>query len=70
MARFQDVTLTDSIEIGATPEQVFRDLASVVHDESYRRWHPTDHVSFRRLEGEPWQENSDIPFPAALLSPE
>jgi len=56
MTLFEDVTLTDSKEIQAAPEQVLRELPSVVDHESHRRWPPADHVFFRWLKGEPRQE--------------
>ena len=58
MTLFEDVTLTDSIEIKTTPEKIFRFLTSLVDDESYRAWHPDDHVSLRWLKGQPWEERS------------
>jgi len=51
MALMEDVTLTDSIEIKATPERVFDFLVHLVDDESYRAWHPEDHVALRWLKG-------------------
>jgi hypothetical protein len=60
MALFEDVTLTDSIEIKTTPEKISRFLTSLVDDESYRAWHPEDHVSLRWIKGQPWQEGSVV----------
>jgi hypothetical protein len=45
MALLKDVTLTYSIEIKTTPEKIFSFLTNLVDDESYRAWHPDDHVS-------------------------
>ncbi len=56
----KDVTLTDSIEIKTTPEKIFSFLTNLVDDESYRAWHPDDHVSFRWIEGQPWAEGSVV----------
>ncbi len=62
MALIEEVTLTDSIEIKATPERVFDFFAHLVDDESYRAWHPKDHVALRWLKGKPWeiQENKCV----------
>ena len=54
------MTLTDSIEIEATPEQVFDWLVERFKDkESYQAWHP-DHVDIRWIKGESLQEGSII----------
>ena len=58
MTFFEDVILTDSIEIKTTPEKVFNYLTSIIDDDSYRAWHKDDHVSFRWLKGQPWAEGS------------
>jgi len=58
MALLKDVTLTSSIEIKTTPEKIFRFLTNLVDDESYRAWHPDDHVSLRWIKGGPWAEGS------------
>jgi hypothetical protein len=51
-------TITDSIKVNATPEQVFNWLVQRMKDkESYRAWHP-DHVDVRWIRGEPFQEGS------------
>ncbi|MEA3224102.1 MAG: hypothetical protein U9P49_13200 [Thermodesulfobacteriota bacterium] len=47
MKLLEDVTLTDSIEIKTTPEKFFGFLINLVDDESYRAWHPEDHVVLR-----------------------
>ena len=47
MVLLEDITLTDSLEIKATPEKVFDFRVQLVDDESYRIWHPEDHVAFR-----------------------
>ena len=60
MALMEDVTLTDSIEIKTTPEKVFDFLVHLVDDESYRAWHPEDHVALRWLKGNPWEEGSVV----------
>ncbi len=58
MKVFEDVVLTDSIEIRTTPEKIFEFFRGIVDDESYRAWHPDDHVSFRWLKGGPWEKGS------------
>ena len=60
MALLDDVTLTDSIEIKTTPEKIFDFFANLVDDESYRAWHPDDHVALRWIEGKPWEEGSVV----------
>lgn len=60
MKIFEDVVLTDSIEIKTTPEKIFDFFTHIVDDESYRAWHPDDHVAFRWIKGQPWQEGSVI----------
>lgn len=58
MKLLEDVVLEDSIEIDATPERVFGFLTHLVDDESYRAWHPDDHVALRWMRGQPWEEGS------------
>ncbi len=60
MGLFEEVTLTDSIEIRTTPEEVFGFLAGLVDDASYRAWHPADHVAMRWTKGRPWEEGSVV----------
>ena len=58
MAFFEDVVITDSIEIKTTAERVFNFLTGIIDDDSYTAWHKEDHVSFRWLKGKPWTEGS------------
>lgn len=58
MKLLEDVLFIDSIEIRTTPDKVYDFLCNIVDDESYRAWHPKDHVTFRWLKGPPWQEGS------------
>lgn len=58
MKLLEDIVLADSIEIHATPERIFGFFLQIVDDASYRAWHPEDHVAFRWIRGEPWQEGS------------
>ncbi|UCG56766.1 MAG: SRPBCC family protein [Phycisphaerales bacterium] len=60
MALFEEVTLTESIEIKTTPEKIFEFLSHIVDDESYRAWHPEDHVALRWIKGEPFREGSVV----------
>ena len=60
MKLLEDVVLTDSIEIRATPEEIFGFFLNIVDDASYRAWHPEDHVTFRWIRGAPWEEGSVV----------
>jgi hypothetical protein len=60
MGLLEEVILTDSIEIHTSPDKIFNFFTQIVDDESYKAWHPDDHVSFRWIKGEPWQEGSVI----------
>jgi len=60
MSLFNDITLTDSIEIKATPERIFEFFTNLSEGENYRSWHPQDHVSFRWVKGNPWQVGSVV----------
>jgi hypothetical protein len=58
MKLLEDIVLTDSVEIGVAPEKVFDFFLQIVDDASYRAWHPADHVAFRWIKGNPWDEGS------------
>jgi hypothetical protein len=60
VALFEEITLTDSIEIKTTPEKVFNFLIHITDDKSYRIWHPEDHIALRWLKGKPWEEGSEV----------
>jgi hypothetical protein len=60
MALFEDVILSHSIEIRTTPEKIFAFFLQLVDDESYRAWHPDDHVTLRWIKGQPWEEGSVV----------
>jgi len=62
MALFEEITLTDSIEIRTTPEKVFDFLIHLVDDKSYRIWHPEDHIAFRWLKGKPYITDCFLEF--------
>ena len=54
------ITLSDSIEVEATPEEVFEWLVERFKDkESYQAWHP-DHVDIRWIKGGPLKEGSIV----------
>ena len=54
------ITLKDSIEVEATPEEVFNWLVQRLQDrESYQAWHP-DHVDIRWIRGGQVQEGSVV----------
>jgi len=58
MKLLEDIVLTDSVEIGVTPEKVFDFFLQIVDDASYRTWHPSDHVALRWISGNPFEEGS------------
>ena len=58
MKLLENIVLTESIEIKATPERIFGFLMQIIDDESYRAWYPDEHVAFRWIKGGPWQEGS------------
>ena len=60
MAIFEDVVITDEIEINATPGKVFHYLTSIVDSEGYQAWHKEDHMTFRFIKGKPWTVGSVI----------
>ena len=54
------ITLSDSIEVEATPEEVFEWLVQHMSDKgSYEAWHP-DHVDIQWIKGEPVKEGSIV----------
>jgi uncharacterized protein YndB with AHSA1/START domain len=54
------ITLKESLEVEAAPEEVFNWLVQRFQDrESYRAWHP-DHVDLRWLKGAPLREGSVV----------
>lgn len=55
------VTLTDSIEIKATPERVFNWPTNIKTEKDYQAWHH-DHVDCRWTKGEPFQVGSVVYF--------
>ena len=55
------VTLIDTIEIKATPQEVFAWLTSLKRRQDYQSWHP-DHVDLRWTRGEPFAEDSIVYF--------
>lgn len=54
------ITLSDSIEVEATTEEVFEWLVKhMSNTEFYKAWHP-DHVGLRWIRGEPVKEGSIV----------
>lgn len=60
MKLLEDIRINDSIEINAPPESVFKFLLNLKDDESYRNWHPKDHISLYWLKGKPWEIGSVV----------
>jgi hypothetical protein len=60
MRILEDIILKDSIEIHASPEAVFNFLVGIKDDQSYKIWHPQDHVGFCWIKEKPWQEGSVV----------
>lgn len=60
MRLLEDILIKDSIEINAPPESVFEFLINLNDDESYRNWHPKDHISLCWLKGKPWEIGSVV----------
>jgi hypothetical protein len=56
MKLLEEVTLQDTVEIRATPGRIFDFLVHL--EENYTAWHPEDHVSFRWIKGNAWEEGS------------
>ena len=50
---FESMTLEDSVEIYAPPEQVWDFFYNL--DGNYQTWHPKDHVVFKWIEGTPME---------------
>lgn len=60
MKLLEDVIIKDSIEIDATPEKAYEFFMNLRDDESYKAWHPEDHVAFQWIKGNPWEEGSVV----------
>jgi len=60
MKIFEKIIIEDSTEINAPPQAVFNFLLNLKDDESYRAWHPKDHISFRWVKGKPWAVGSIV----------
>ena len=60
MKLLEDIVLTDAIEIRTTRERIFEFFTDLVDDESYRAWHPDDHVTLCWIEGPTQQEGSVV----------
>jgi len=57
MPFFNDIVITESIEIESSPEKLFNYLIGIVDDKSFRTLN-ADNISFRWIKGEPWAEGS------------
>lgn len=57
MPLFEDVIVTESIQIRTKPENIFNYLTSIVDDESFKTLNAKN-VSFRWLKGQPWMVGS------------
>lgn len=60
MKIFEEVVLKDTIKVNAPPEAVFRFLTGMIDTNSYKKWHPKDHISLEWISGEPWQTGSIV----------
>ena len=56
MRLFERLVLKDSIEIEATPEEIWDFFANL--ERNYKAWHPEDHVSFKWIKGRPMESGS------------
>ena len=57
MPFFNEIVVTETIEIKTAPEKLFSYLTGIVDDESFKTLN-ADKISFRWLKGEPWVEGS------------
>jgi hypothetical protein len=57
MSFFDDVVLTESIEIRTTPEKIFAFLTGIIDNASFRRLN-AENISFRWIKGESWTVGS------------
>lgn len=56
MRLFERLVLKDSIEIAATPEEIWDFFANL--ERNYKAWHPEDHVVFKWTKGRPMESGS------------
>jgi hypothetical protein len=57
MPFFNEIVVTESIEINTSPAMLFSYLTGIVDDEGFKTLN-ANNVSFRWLKGEPWVEGS------------
>ncbi len=57
MPFFEDIILTEVVEIKTMPEKIFNYLTGIVDDESFKTLN-AHNVSFRWLKGQPWMLGS------------
>lgn len=60
MKILEKMTVSNETEVNSPPEKIFDFITNLVDDESYRKWHPEDHVSMKWVKGEPWKEGSIV----------
>jgi uncharacterized protein YndB with AHSA1/START domain len=53
---FGSIALVDSVEIKASPEEIWEFFYNL--DENYKAWHPEDHVTFTWTDGKPMEMGS------------
>ncbi len=58
MKIYETIVIKESVEINATPHQIFSFFMSIVDDESYKKWHQKNHVSLKWFQGTPRKEGS------------
>ena len=56
MRLFDDLVLKDSIEINTTPEIIWDFFTNL--EQTYKAWHPEDHVLFKWTKGQPMESGS------------
>ena len=59
MKLLEDVILTDSIVIKASPREIYEFFLKL-NNETYKQWVPGDHVTFRWIKGKPWQQGAVV----------
>jgi uncharacterized protein YndB with AHSA1/START domain len=56
MSLFNQLILSDSIEIDTTPEKIWDFFTEL--DKNYKAWHPQDHILFKWTNGKPMESGS------------
>ncbi len=60
MKLLEDIILEDSIEINTSPQEIFNFLVQLNDNDSYRAWHPEDHVTLRWIKGKALEEGKNL----------